>query len=89
MRTLMFTYNGWEYPVLCYPQGDGWLGQAELPPGEHGRPLLVRLSIPPVGQVQVTLLEGAAEIEQSRLPTLAACDGYASQRGELELCSLR
>jgi hypothetical protein len=69
MRTLKFTYNGWEYPVHCYPHGKGWLGWADLPLNEHGRPERVRLWIPPVGQVEVAVLEGtqAADLPSSEL----------------------
>lgn len=72
MRTLMFTYNGWEYPVHCHPHGDGWLGRAELPPNERGNPEWVSLWIPPAGSVQVTVLEGAREIEQAAM-LVGAC----------------
>lgn len=75
MRTLMFTYNGNEYPVYCHPHGDGWLGCADLPRSVEGRPQSVRLWIPPTGSVRVTLLEGALEVEQavSELELVACC----------------
>ena len=63
MRTLKFTYNGWQYPVYCHRHGDGWLGEAELPRNERGHRERVRLWIPPEGQVQVTVLEGALAFE--------------------------